>query len=125
MNVVDSSGWIEYLTDGTNADFFTTPIRDKVHLVVPTISIYEVFKKFLQQSSESDALKVVGIMSQGIVLDLTTSTAVHAAKLSHDHKISVADALMLASARAENATLWTQDEHLRGFPDVKFVAKIG
>jgi len=125
MNMVDSSGWVEYLTNGKNADFYSTPIRDTTHLVVPTISIYEIFIKFLQQGRESDALKVVSIMSQGTVLDLTISIAINAAKLSYDHKIPMVDAMILASARAESAILWTQDEHLRDFPDVKFISKSG
>ena len=69
MNVVDSSGWLEYFADGSNADFFAPAIEDVSELTVPTISLYEVFKRVLQQRDESDALEAIAVMQQGRVVD--------------------------------------------------------
>ncbi len=70
MNLVDSSGWLEYLADGPNAEFFAPPIEDTGRLIVPTISVLEVFKRVLQQRSENEALRAVALMRQGKVVDL-------------------------------------------------------
>ena len=69
MNVVDSSGWLEYFADGPNADFFAPAIEATTELVVPAISVYEVFKRILQQCSESEALQVVAVMLRGRTVD--------------------------------------------------------
>jgi hypothetical protein len=71
MNVVDSSGWLEYFTDGVNAGFFALPIQDAYSLVTPTICVFEVFKRVLAQYGEERALDVVGSMSEGKIVDLT------------------------------------------------------
>jgi len=63
MNVVDSSGWIEYFVNGKNANFSNSPIRDTDNLLVPTICLYEVFKRILLELGEDEALQVTGIMS--------------------------------------------------------------
>lgn len=82
MNVVDSSGWLEYFADGPNADFFAAPIEDTGHLVVPTISIYEVFKRVFHQRGERAALQAVSVMMQGTVVELDARLAMSAARLS-------------------------------------------
>lgn len=87
MNVVDSSGWLEYFADGPNADYFATVIENTAELVVPSISLYEVFKRVLQQRDENAALEAVAIMSQSQVVDLDTSLALSAAKLSSEMKL--------------------------------------
>jgi len=117
MNVVDSSGWLEYFADGPNAGFFAPAIQKLDELIVPTISIYEVFKRVIQQKDESLALRAVALMEQGRVVELDTSIALRAAKLSLEMKLPMADSLMLATAHAFGAVLWTQDsdfEHLEG-----------
>jgi len=117
MNVVDSSGWLEYFADGPNAGFFAPAIQKLDELIVPTISIYEVFKRVIQQKDESLALRAVALMEQGRVVELDTSIALRAAKLSLEMKLPMADSLMLATAHAFKAVLWTQDsdfEHLEG-----------
>ena len=117
MNVVDSSGWLEYFADGPNADFFAPAIQKLDELIVPTVSIYEVFKRVIQQKDESLALRAVALMEQGKVVELDTSIALRAAKLSLELKLPMADSLMLATAHAFGAVLWTQDsdfEHLEG-----------
>jgi len=123
MNVVDSSGWIEYFVNGKNASFFNSPIRDTDNLLVPTICLYEVFKRILSELGEDEALQVIGIMSLGIVVELNRDIAIHAANISLELKLAMADSIILATARANNATLWTQDEHFKGLDEVKYVEK--
>jgi predicted nucleic acid-binding protein len=123
MNVVDSSGWLEYMADGPNADFFAAAIEDTTELVVPVISIYEVFKHILQRRGENDALQAVALMRQGQVIDLDTTLALEAARLSASMKLPMADSIMLATAQAQGATLWTQDAHFQGIPEVEYLAK--
>lgn len=122
MNVVDSSGWLEYFADGPNADFFAAPIED-AQTVVPVVSIYEVFKPVLQQRDEGKALEAVAYMTQRTVVELDTPLALSAAKLSVLHKLPMADSLILATARAYDATLWTQDADFRGVEGVKYIEK--
>ena len=123
MNVVDSSGWLEYLAEEPNADFFAAAIENIEALVVPIISVYEVFKRVYQQRGEDDALKAVALMMQGQVVDLDVELALSAAKLSLDLSIPLADSVILATARAYQATLWTQDEHFKGLAGVEYIAK--
>lgn len=124
MNVVDSSGWLEYFADGPNAAFFSTPIQKSAELIVPTISIFEVFKRVLQQKSETDALRAIAYMQIGQVVDLSASLAMHAAKISHELKIPMADSIMLATAREVMALLWTQDADFEGFDGVRFISRM-
>ena len=123
MNVVDSCGWLEYFADGPNADFFAPAIESVSDLVVPSISVYEVFKRVLQQRNESDALQAIAVMQQGLVVDLDTAMALNAAKISVELRLPMADSVMLATARAHNATLWTQDADFRGIEGVQYVEK--
>ncbi len=123
MNVVDSSGWLEYFADGPNVRFFTPPLEATGDLLVPTISLYEVFKRVLQQRGEGPALQAVALMQQGVVADLTPSLALAAARVSLGTGIPMADSIMLATARAHEATLWTQDSDFEKVPGVKYVAK--
>jgi predicted nucleic acid-binding protein len=123
MNVVDSSGWLEYFANGPNADFFAPAIEDTSNLIVPSMSIFEVFKRVMQQRGESDALQAVALMQQGRVVDLDFSIALHAAKVSIDYKLPMADSVILATAIANKATLWTQDADFDGLPDVQYKAK--
>ena len=85
MNLVDSSGWLEYFADDANADFFATPVEDTSRLVIPTLSIYEVFKRLLQMRDESQALSAIALMRQGRVVDLDSSIALQAAKIGIAH----------------------------------------
>lgn len=122
MNVVDSSGWLEFLVDGPNRAHFAGAITDAENLVVPTVCLYEVFKKVLGQRSESDALKVVAFMMRGLVVPMDDAVAISAARLGHEYRIPFADAVILATARYYAAVIWTQDEHFSGIPGVKFFA---
>lgn len=123
MNVVDSSGWLEYFADGPNASFFAPAIEKPAHLVVPTISLYEVFKRVLQQRDHGAALQVVAVMRQGTVVELNEALAVSAARLSVAHGLPMADSIMLATAQASDAVLWTQDADFEGVPGVRYRAK--
>lgn len=121
MSIVHSSGWLEYFAAGSNSDFFSEPIEDISNLFVPTISLYEVFKRVLQQRGESEALQAVAYMQLGRIVDLTSTIALHAAKLSADKKISMADSIMLASAREMDSFLWTQDSDFEGMSGVRYI----
>jgi len=124
MNVVDSSGWLEFFADGPNADFFASAIQDTKKLVVPTLSIFEVFKRILQQGKEGEALQAIALMQQGTVVELTSSLALEAARLSLEEELPLADSVMLATSMAHEATLWTQDSDFEGVSGVKYVKKV-
>ena len=123
MNLVDSSGWLEYFADGRNARFFAPALEDTENLIVSTINIYEVFKRILQQWGEDAALQAVALMHQAGVVDVTSPIAMDAVKLSTELKLPMADSIVLATARAYGAILWTQDADFEGLPDVKFTKK--
>ena len=123
MNIVDSSGWLEYLADGKNADFFVTPISDAGNLVTPTVCMYEVFRRVLSTLGEEKALNVMGTIAFGQTVDLSRDLAIESARLSVELKLAMADSMILATARAHNATLWTQDAHFRGLEGVKYIEK--
>lgn len=123
MNVVDSSAWLEYLADGPTADSFAAAIQKPHDLIVPTISIYEVFKKILSQRDEDSALQAITLMGQGTVVELDTETALQAAKCSLELKLPMADSIMLATARTHDAILWTQDADFKDIPGVKYYSK--
>jgi len=120
MNIIDSSGWLEYFADGPNAEFFAPGIENVEELFVPTISIYEVFKIILQQRSENEAIQAVVAMQQGKVIDLDTTIAISAAKLSVELKIPMADSIILATGREYNAMIWTQDADFEGLDGVRY-----
>lgn len=121
MNVVDSSGWLEYFAGGKNAGFFARTIEGTSRLIVPTLSLFEVFKRVLQQRDEPAALQAVALMHQGRVVDLDATLALAAARLSSAERLPLADSVMLASARAFSATLWTQDSDFEGRDGVRSV----
>jgi predicted nucleic acid-binding protein len=123
MNLVDSSGWLEYFGDAPNADFFAPAIEDVPNLLVPTICILEVFRRVLQQRDEKAALQVAAIMQQGHVVDMDSAVALNAASVGVDLKLPLADSVILATARMHNATIWTQDEDFKGLEGVRYVSK--
>jgi predicted nucleic acid-binding protein len=123
MNVVDSSAWLEYLADGPGADHFAAPLEDTDNLIVPTICIYEVFKAVLQQRDEDAALETAALMKQGTTINLTDDLALQAAKISLEYKIPMADSIILATARAHEAVLWTQDQDFKDLKDVNYFPK--
>ena len=125
MNIVDSSAWLEFFAGGANAGRFAAPITKSASLLVPSLSIYEVFKSILQQRGDDDALQAVAIMEQGRVVDLDRSIALAAARISIDHELPMGDSVMLATARSFQATFWTQDADFEGIDDVKYFPRQG
>ena len=123
MNVVDSSGWLEYFADGPNADFFAPAIEATSELIVPAISVYEVFKRVLQQRSESEALQAIAVMMRGRGVELDAQLALAAARVSTQYRIPMADSIILATARVHGAILWTQDEHFEQIESVRYISK--
>ena len=121
MNLVDSCGWLEYFSDGKNADFFTSPLQDIKNLIVPSICIFEVFKKILQERNEDAAFQAIAVMHQGNVIELNSTLAIHSAKLSNEYKLPLADSIILATARQNNAIIWTQDVHFKSIRGVKYI----
>jgi toxin FitB len=120
VNLVDSSAWLEYFADGPNAGFFESPITRKSELIVPTVVIFEVCKRILQQRGEEEALRAVSALHGGIIIALSAELAVLAAGISYELKLPMADSLILATAQAHNAVIWTQDADFRDLPNVKF-----
>ena len=120
MNVVDSSAWLEYFANGPNAGFFAPAIEKTSDLLVPSLALYEVFKRVLQQRDEGAALQAVAVMQQGAVIDLDAPLAMAAAQLSIEHRLPLADSVILATARAQAAVLWTQDADFKGMPGVEY-----
>lgn len=123
MNLVDSSGWLEYFADASNAGFFAPAILDTEQLLVPTLALLEVFKRVFQQRGEGDALQAVALMRQGQVVDLDSVLALSAARFGAEHRLALADSVIYATARRFGALVWTQDADFEGLPDVRFVAK--
>ena len=120
MNIVDSSGWLAYFADEPNAKYFLAPLNDSAALVVPTVTIYEVFKVILRESCEDDALQAVTAMQKGVIIDINASLAIAASKLSLEHNLPMADSIILATAREFNAILWTQDSDFKNISNVKY-----
>jgi len=123
VNVVDSSAWLEYFANGPNARFFAAAIEATDDLVVPTITVLEVFKRVYQQRGEGPALQAAALMQQGQVVELTSAIALAAATLGLEHGLPLADSVVFATARLHDATLWTQDADFEGLTDVRFRAK--
>ena len=123
MNVVDSSGWIEFLGGGANAEFFAKPVSDVSRLVVPTICVFEVCRWMRRELGERRALEAMALMQQGSIIDLDSTLAMSAARLSLELKLPMADSIVYATARAHEATLWTQDDDFEELDNVKYIAK--
>ena len=120
MNVVDSSAWLEYLAGGPNSEEFRAAICDPESLLVPSITIYEVFKRVSQQRGVGPALQAVALMRQGKVIELGADLAIAAADVSIEHQLPMADSIILASARRHEAVVWTQDADFEGMPDAEY-----
>jgi len=123
MNLVDSCGWLEYFADGPNADFFSVALFKTEQLIVPTICIYEVFKKVLAERDEDAAFQAAAMMRQGQVVELDDVLAISAARISRDLKIPMADSIILATSKRYDALIWTQDEHFKSIPQANYRIK--
>ena len=123
MNVVDSSGWIEYFLDSPRADLFANAIEASQLLVVPVISIYEVYKFLVKQTTEAIAGQCIEVMQRGRVIDFTPTRAIAAAKIAQIHQFAMADAAIYSIALEYKATLWTQDADYQNLPQVQYFPK--
>ncbi len=119
LNVVDSSGWLEYFVGSERAALFAPAIEDTENLLVPVISIYEVFKKVRRDRGDDDALQVTSAMKSGRVIDLDLSLALEAAR----YALPFADSIIYATAIRFDAMLWTQDEDFEKLTGVRYFAR--
>ncbi len=123
MNIVDSSGWLEYFANASNSEFFKEPIENTEELLVTTINLYEVFKVVLQQKGLDDALQAVAYMQQGKTIELSSELAINAAVISSKTGLPMADSMILATARYHDAALWTQDADFKNIEGVQYIEK--
>lgn len=123
MNLVDSSGWLEYLADSKNAKNFASTIENTDELIVSTINIYEIYKKVLIEKDENYALQVIALMQQAKVIEVSSSIAIAAAKFSFEQKIPMADSIIYITAKVNDAIVWTQDIYFKDLDGVKYFKK--
>lgn len=123
MNVVDSSAWLSYFAGDKNSAIFAKGIEDLDKLLVPSITLTEVFKNVLRQRDEESALATIAHMQQGQVISLDAEIAVDAASYGISHKLPFADSIIFATAQKFNAVIWTQDSDFKGLANVKYYAK--
>jgi predicted nucleic acid-binding protein len=121
--VLDSSGWLEFFADGPYADEFAGRLRQPHNVVTPTIAIYEVYKWIKRERSEVEALQAAATMRKTHVADLSDEIALTAADLSLAHKLPMADAIILATARAHDADVITTDSDFAGIDGVTVFSK--
>jgi len=123
MNIVDSSCWLEYFAGSRVGDEVSSVIEDTDHLLVPSIIVYEVFKKLILELDEDKALYAIAHMKQGHIVNLDTDLAIYAAKIGKDNKLAMADSIIYAITKKYNALLWTQDKHFKDLKSVKYFEK--
>lgn len=120
MNVVDSSAWLSYLAGDNNAAEFAAAIENLEKLLVPSITLTEVFKSIMRQRDEGAALQVVAHMQQGKVVPLDSALAIDAAVFGLKYKLPLADSIIYATASKFSAVVWTQDADFKALPDVQY-----
>ena len=123
MNIIDSSLWLEYFADTEAGDIISEIMENTNELIVPTIIIYEVFKKLLFERSEDDAIFAVAHMRQGKIVELNDELALFAAKIGKDYKLPMADSIIYATNVNFKSVLWTQDKHFIGLESVNYFEK--
>ena len=123
MNIVDSSAWLSYFAGDANAEVFSTPIENIDKLIVPSITITEVFKYILRQRGENMALEAIAHIQQGKVVSLDSSLAIDAAKYGIDYKLPLADSIIYATGQKFGALIWTQDVDFKPLEGVKYYPK--
>ncbi len=123
MNLLDSSGWIEYFANGSNAEHFATVATDTAMLLVPTIVLHEVYRWAEREGGESAANRTMLAMQEGAVVALDADLAIAAARLARRHKLPTADSIIYATAQAREAVVWTQDDDFETLPGVHYFAK--
>lgn len=123
LKLVDSCGWLEYFADGPNAGFFAPAIEDLPQLLVPSLCLFEVFKRVLVQRGEHAALRCIALMRQARVVDLDETLAIASARLSAELRLAMADSIILCTARQRGAQVLTQDAAFERLPGVRYIAK--
>ena len=123
MNVVDTSGWLEYFAGGRNARKFSVPIKETEELIVPTICIYEISKVILRESDENHLLQALAAIQKGQMVALTPSISTAAAKVGLKYKLPMADSIIYTTAKQYNATVWTQDIDFKNLQNVNYIPK--
>jgi predicted nucleic acid-binding protein len=125
VNVVDSSAWVAYFEDERNADVFAPIIERYDQLLVPSLSLTEVFKFICRNRDETTALNHVAQMQQGVIVPLDDNLALQAAEFGLSFRLPLADSVIFATARRFDATLWTQDADFEGLPGVQYFPRSG
>jgi predicted nucleic acid-binding protein len=120
MNLVDTSGWVEYFFGEINSSYFSEPIENTSELIVSVVCLYEVFKKVNQVADQAQALQAIAQMKQGKVIELNEEIALKAAMISLRYKLPMADSFIYATGQIENAMIWTQDADFKELPGVKY-----
>ncbi|MHC4871302.1 MAG: PIN domain-containing protein [Planctomycetota bacterium] len=120
MNLVDTSGWLEYFFNGKNATHFAKPIEDTDNLIISVLNIYEVFKKVCSVADEARALEAIAHMKQGEVVILSEEISLKAAQVSLKYKLAMADSIIYATSEIHNSLLWTQDVDFINLPNVNY-----
>ena|SRR3972149_1231443 len=123
MNLVDSSGWLEYFIDDKNAEFFAPVIENTDELIVSVINLYEVYKKIASEKDYHSAIQAIALMQQPKVIDVTDSISILAARLNIKLKIPMADSIIYATARMYDAIVWTEDSDFKNLEGVKYFRK--
>jgi predicted nucleic acid-binding protein len=123
VNLVDSSGWIEYLQDTPRADLFADAIEDRNALLVPTIALFEIHKVLSRRLAADLVERCLNVMRLGRVLDFTDARAIAASQIAARHQLAMADAAMYSMAQEFGATFWTQDADYQGLAGVNYFAK--
>lgn len=116
--LVDSSGWLEYLTEDSKAGDFAPYIESHAPLIVPTIVLYEVFKMLLRERGKTAADRFASEAFRRVIVPLDENLALAAARVSLESRLTMADAIIYATAQSCEAQLITGDSAFRGLPGV-------
>jgi predicted nucleic acid-binding protein len=124
MNIVDSSFWLEYFAGTEAGNIVSKIIENTAKLLIPSITLYEVFKKILLETTEDDALFCLAHMKQGKIINLSDELSLSAARLSVEFKLPMADSVIYATTIKYDGLLWTQDQHFSGLNFVNYFEKL-
>lgn len=123
MNLVDSSGWIEFFQAGGNGPVFKPVIEDRNALLVPSIALFEVHKVLSRRLPVELVERCLNVMRLGRVLDFTDARAIAASQIAARHQLAMADAAMYSMAQEFGASFWTQDADYQGLVGVHYFPK--
>ncbi len=123
MIVIDTSGWLEYFTGGPNSNIFSTAIKNNPKIIIPTIILYDLWKKISREKGEDKVIEVVAQLKRFDIISLDESLSISVAKISNEFKIPMADSIIYGTAKKYNATLWAQDPDFKDFENVKYIEK--